>query len=82
MHCGANPTARDGRIAGTMMPGDQQQDAIAAGDCLLKRAIDRRPRRIQIHAMEVEHTIRLDRAAAQALVPATVQRPLADRPCP
>lgn len=70
---GADAPALDGWIAGPMMAGDQQQDAIAGADRPLERAIDRLPGGVEGHAVEVEHAVRLDRAAAKPLVPAAVE---------
>lgn len=79
--CCANTASLDRRFARTMMAGDQQQDAIAAGYCLLEAPVDGCPSAIEVHPVEVEHAVGLDGAAAQPLVPASIQRLLADRRC-
>ena len=65
----ADASALDGRLAGPVVAGDQQQDAISAVDRLLEVAVDRRPGAVQVEAVEVEHSIGLEIAAADALVP-------------
>jgi hypothetical protein len=67
-----------GRIAGPMMPGNQQENALAARNGLLERTVDRGPRAVEIHAMEIEHPVRLDRAAPELLVPSAVECLLSD----
>lgn len=79
VHGGANLAALDRRIAGAVVSGDQQQDAITAGDRLLQATIDRRPGSIEIEAVKVQDPVRLDRAAAKPLVPAAVERLVGDR---
>ena len=80
MHRRPNPPALDRRIARPVMPGDQQQHAIAASDCLFETAIDCLPRGVEIQAMEVEHTIRINRTGAKSFVPASVQGAFRWRP--
>jgi hypothetical protein len=80
MDRGPNPPSLDRRIAWPVMPGDQQQHAVAASDRLFETAIDCSPRGVEIHAMEVEHAIRLNRSGAKAFVPASVQGPFRWRP--
>jgi hypothetical protein len=75
-----NPPSLDRRIAWPVMPGDQEQHAVAASDRLFETAIDCTPRGIEIHAMEVEHAIRLNRSAAKAFIPASVQGAFRRRP--
>ena len=60
---GADAAPLDRRLAGPVMAGDQQHHAFAARDRLLKAAIDGRPRRVEIHPVQIEHAIRLDRSA-------------------
>ena len=40
---GTDLTALDRWFAGPVMARDQQQDAVAAPDCLIEAAVDRRP---------------------------------------
>ena len=79
MDGGTDSPALHRRLTGTMVAGDQQKDPIAAGECLLKSTVDRAPRSVQVHPMEVDRAVRLDVAAAQLLVPASVQGLVGDR---
>ena len=65
--------ALDRRIAWTMMPRDQQQQAVAASNRLIKPTIDRTPCGVEAHAMEVEHPIRCDSTVAKAFIPTSVE---------
>ena len=47
------------RIVGALMAGDQQDYPLAPGDRLLQSTVDRSPGAIEVHAVEVEHPIRL-----------------------
>lgn len=69
-----NPAARDGWVAWTMVAGNEQQQAVAMSDCMLETPIDCAPCGVEGHAVKVEHAIRLNRSAAKAFVPASVQR--------
>jgi hypothetical protein len=60
----ADRAAPDRRIAGAMMAGDKQHDALAAPDGLLKAVVDCPPRRVEAHSMKIENAIRLDGAAS------------------
>src|SRR4051812_3486357 len=60
---GANLAPLDGRLSRAMMPRDQQQNSVAARDRLLESPVDRTPRRIERHAVKVDHAVRLDAAA-------------------
>jgi hypothetical protein len=79
MNRGPDATALDGWFAGPMMARNQQKNAVAACYCLLERMVDRGPCTIEVHAMKIEHPVRLDRSAPQLLVPAAVQRLESDR---
>ena len=76
---GADAAALDRRIAGAMVASDQQHEAVAARDGGLEGSVDRSPGGIEAHPMQIEHAVRLDRAAPKPLVPAAVQRFLGDR---
>lgn len=65
----ADAPTLNGRLTGAMVPSDQQNHAIAAPDRLFETAIDRCPRPVEVHAVQVEHPVRLQIAAANALVP-------------
>src|SRR4051812_37953120 len=56
-----------------VMPGNQQQQPVAARDCLLDSAVDRRPGAIEREAVEVEDPIRLDAPGRKLSVPAAVE---------
>ena len=61
-------------IPGPVMAGDQEHDAIAPGNGLLEPTVDRLPRAVEAHAMEIERAIGLDRARTKAPVPACIER--------
>ena len=75
---GPNSSTLDRRIARAMMTGDQEHDPVAARNRLIKPAVDRDPRSVEVHAMQVEHAIWLDRAAAKLFVPTAVERLVRD----
>ena len=79
VNCSADAAAFDRRFACTMVPGDQQNQAIPARDCLVDAAIDRGPSSVEIHAVQIDDTVGRNRAGAQLLVPAGVERLLGDR---
>jgi len=60
MDSGPDLSSLDRRIAGPMVPGDQQDDAVAAGYGAVEAAVDGRPSRVEVHPMKVEHPVRLD----------------------
>lgn len=66
---GADPAPLDRRTAGTMMPRDQQDDALAPDNRLLQPVVDHVPGAIEGEAVKIEHTIGLDRARPKASVP-------------
>ena len=73
MDRGADSAALDRRVAGAVVAGDQKEDPLAGRDRPLERAVDCPPRRVEVHSVEVEHSVGLDRAAAQPPVPAAVE---------
>jgi hypothetical protein len=73
MNGGADLTALDRRIARTMVAGDQEHDALTAGDCLLEAAVDAMPCVVERQAVEIEHAIGLDGARTQPPVPARIE---------
>jgi hypothetical protein len=79
MNSGADTPALNRRITAAVVASNQQQDPISATDCMLEGAIDRPPGRVEVHAVEVEHAVRLDITAPQPFVPAAVKRALGDR---
>lgn len=74
VHRGANSPALDRRIAGTMVAGDQEDEPIASRDSLFQTAVDGPPRRVEIHPVQVENPVRLNRSGADPPVPAAVER--------
>lgn len=60
MDDGADRSAADRRLSRAMMPGDQQNEAIAARNRLLEAAVDRAPGSVQAHPVEIDHTVRLN----------------------
>ncbi len=79
---GANPAAHDRRIAPSLMPGNQQYDAVPRGNGALQHMIDRGPGTIEVMAMEVEGAVGADISRSQALIPRPVEgRRLQRRPC-
>ena len=79
MNGGADLAALDRRLPGPMMAGNHQQDSIAACNRLFETAIDRRPRGIEVHPVQIEHAVGLDPSAAELPVPAAVERLVGDR---
>lgn len=73
VHGGANTPALDGRLAGTVMAGDEEYQALTAADRLLEPAVDRPPRTVKVQTMEIDGAVGLDRAAAKPAVPAAVE---------
>ena len=71
--------ALDRGLARPMMARDQEQHPLTASDGLFEAAIDRRPSAVEVHAVKVQDSVRLDRAAAQPFVPVSVERLRADR---
>lgn len=70
MDCGPNAPANQRRIAGPLMPGDEQHQPLAPRDCTLEAAVDGLPCRIQAVPVEVDDAVRLDGAAREAPIPA------------
>jgi len=76
---GADLAPFDGRLAGSMMPGDQQQDAITARDRLFQTEVDRRPGAVQVQSVKVEHTVGISPPGGQLPVPAAIEGLVGDR---
>jgi len=55
-----------------MVSGNQEHKALTGGDRLLKAAVDGPPRRIEVHPVQVEHSIRLDIARSKPPIPGPV----------
>jgi len=70
---GADPPALDRRIARPVVTGNQQHHAVAGRYGAFETTVDRLPRAIEVHAVEVEHAVGLDRSALQPPIPATIE---------
>ena len=70
---GPNAPTLDRRLARPMVAGDEQDDAVAGVNRLLEKAVDRAPRGVQRHPVEVEHTVGLRGARAKPTVPACIE---------
>src|SRR3954447_16395017 len=70
----ADAPALDRRLPRPMMPGNEQDDAVARINRLLENAVDRAPRFVECHPVEVEPPVKLGRARAEPPVPARVER--------
>src|SRR5437868_2209631 len=70
---GPDFAALDRRIARTMVTGNQQHNALAAGDRLLEPAVDCSPRGVEREAVQIEHPIGLDRSRTKPAVPARIE---------
>ena len=72
-HRCANPSARDWRITGPRVSGDQEHHPLFLRDRLLEPAVDGAPRSIEIVSVQVDHPVRRQRAVAKTPVPASVE---------
>ena len=73
MDCRPDRSAAKGRLAGPLVAGDEQEDALAGGDRLLERSVDCAPRAVEAHAVEVDDSIGLNAAAAETPIPASIE---------
>ena len=71
--CGPNPPARDRRLARPMMAGNEQDDTVAGVNRLLENTVDRAPRSVERHPVQIERPVGLGRARAEPPVPACVE---------
>ena len=69
----ADAPARDRRLARPMMAGNEQDNAVTGINRLLENAVDRAPRGVERHPVQVEHPVGLGRARAEPPVPACVE---------
>ena len=74
-----DPAPLDGRLAGSMVTGNQQHHPIPASDRLLEHPVDSKPGAVEVHAVEIENSIGLDGAATKFTVPGPVEGSGADR---
>ena len=56
------------------MPGDEENDAVSARNCLLKRPVDCAPGAVESHSVKIDGAIWLESAAAKLAVPGSVER--------
>ena len=66
----ADAAALDRRLARPVMTGNEQDNPVAGVNRLLETAVDRAPRGVEGHAVEIERPIGLSRARAKPPVPA------------
>jgi hypothetical protein len=69
----ADAPALDRRFARPMMAGNEQDDTVAGVNRLIENAVDRAPRIVECHPVQIEHPIGLGRARAKPPVPACVE---------
>jgi len=62
------------RFSLALVPGDQQQDPVAGGNCPLEAKVDRLPCPIQAVAVQIQCPIGINPAGAQTPVPAAIER--------
>lgn len=74
-----DPAPLNRRFARSMVARNEEHDTVPASDGLLERSVDRKPSAVEVHAMEIEHSIGLDGAAAKFTVPGPVEGSGADR---
>lgn len=53
----ADRAATHRRLAGTLMTGDQEKDALARADRIVERRIDRLPGALEVHPMKVDDAV-------------------------
>ena len=70
--------ALDRRLLGPMVAGNHQDQPVTARNRLVQAAIDRCPGRVEVHSMKIENSVGFDRAAAESLVPAAIERSFVD----
>src|SRR4051812_3271687 len=58
----------------TMMTCDQKEDPFATTDRLIEVVVDRLPGAIQIHAVQVEGPVGVNRSGAKPAIPGAVER--------
>ena len=74
VHCGADLATLDRRLAGAMVAGHQQDDAVPRFAGPIKGDVDRPPGAVKVEAVEIDDPVRPDRAGAELAVPGSVQR--------
>ena len=69
-----NAASLNRRLAGTVMAGDQQDQALAGRDSIGKRAVDRLPGLVQIHPVKVDDPVRARVSRPQPAIPPAIER--------
>lgn len=75
----SNTAALHRRLTLAMMARNQEKNSLAARNRLVEAAVDCSPGAIEVHAMQIEDSIRFNGAVPQSLVPSAVERSFADR---
>jgi len=70
----ADPPALNRRFASPMVPGDEQDEAVARIFGALQREVDRSPCAVETVAVEVDDAVWLKRSGAELPVPRPVER--------
>lgn len=73
VHGSTDGAPADRWIAGALMAGDQENKTLASLDCLLERTVDRSPRSVEAHSMQVHHPIWSGSPAGKLAIPASVE---------
>lgn len=71
---GADLTSLYRRLAGPMVTSDQQDEPLARFARALQRTVDRVPRAVEVHSMQVDDTVRPKRSGAELPIPSPVER--------
>ena len=58
VNCRANSPSLNGRFTGPVVAGDEKDQSIPPSDCFVEATVDRRPCRIKVHPVQIEHTVR------------------------
>lgn len=76
MDGGPDSSPLERRIAPSFMAGDEEQDPVSGTNRALQRAVDRLPCAVEAVAVQIERSVGLDPAAAQAPIPSAIKRRL------
>lgn len=70
---GPNLAALDRRFAGPMVAGDEQENPLITANRKRQSTVDRVPRAVEIHSVEIKYPVRLDIARSEPPVPSPVE---------
>ena len=70
----ADLPALNRRLTRTMVSGNQQNDPVSPGNRILEATIDRTPCLVEIHAVQIEDSVRVYGARGKPTIPASVER--------